>query len=87
MNKKVLCMVEPGLATHTIFYYEDDVLTYTKKVTYDDLADYLLTLCYGKGCYDLYLSGNPTFLQGIREDLQTEEATKYSNNKIHIEVI
>lgn len=86
---KILCRIENGLAFHKVYYYKDDILQTVKEISYDELVNYLVTACHYNDCYNLYLNGNPTFIQSLVEEIQTKEATEYnnSNKKIQIEVI
>jgi len=51
-----------------------------------DLANFLLNTCYTENCYNLHFIGNWKFLEGIIEEISTEETTKYNTNKIQMEI-
>lgn len=85
MNK-IVCNVEPGMALQSVLYYKNDVLQNTEQVAFSDLAPYLINACYQENCYNLHLVGVWSFLQGLYEEILSEEVAQYNTNKIQIEV-
>lgn len=86
MKTKIVCNIEPGLMKQTVFYYKGEQLISSERIEMNNLVNYLLGVCYSDNIYNLHLLGNWSYLSGIIEQIQTEEVTKYSENRIIIEV-
>lgn len=85
MNK-IICRIDPGLGQQHVLFYQDDKLETQEAVPMSDLANFLLNTCYTENCYNLHFIGNWKFLEGIIEEISTEETTKYNINKIQMEI-
>lgn len=69
-----------------MYYFQDEKLESTEAIPYSSLGLYLLNSCYQEDCYNLHLFGNYKFLEGIIQEISTEEVTKYNKNKIQMEI-
>lgn len=85
MNK-IVCKVDPGLGLQSVYYFQDEKVENIESIPYANLAQYLLNACYQEDCYDVHLVGNYKFLEGLIQEISTEEATKYSTHKITMEI-
>lgn len=83
---KVIVRIDAGLGKQHIAVYKDSECKYQEAVLMNDLIDYLIYTCYKEDCYNVHFMGNWQFIQGLVEELSTEEVTKYNTNKILIEV-
>ena len=85
MNK-IVCKIDPGLGMQQVLYFDNEQLETQEVIPLKDLIPYLLSTCYKENCYDVHFIGAWPFLEGIVQNLLTEEATKYKSNKIIIGV-
>lgn len=83
---KIVVRIDPGLGRQHVAIYKDNVCKDTEAITMNELIDYLVYTCYQENCYNIHFMGNWQFIQGLVEELSTEEVTKYNTNKILIEV-
>lgn len=86
MNKKIICEVNPSMFKQIVLFYEDEELVGDERIPFSDLVNYLITTCYAEQCYDLHLFGNWSYLEGIIQNINTQEATQYNIHRINIEV-
>lgn len=70
-----------------VFIGDNTKLELYSKTPLDRVAKAIATLAYNKNIYKVKLVGNKTFAESLIEDIKTEESTKFSENKIEIEVI
>ena len=83
---KIVVRIDSGLGNQHVLFYEGDVLKDQESVEMNSLIEYLLHECYTQNCYNVHFMGNTQFVLGLIEELSTTESTKYSTNKILIEV-
>ena len=83
---KIVVRIDAGLGKQHVLIYKNDKCEYQEAVDMDILTDFIIRTCYQENCYNVHFMGNWQFIQGLVEELSTEEATKYNTNKILIEV-
>ena len=57
------------------------------RVPIDYLNEIIPAMCYNLNTYEVKLSGNKDYLEGLIENIHANEMMIYSENKINIEVI
>lgn len=85
MNK-IICKIDPSLGKQHILFYDNEKCEDQEAVEMNGLIEYLIHTCYTSNCYNVHFIGNWQYIQGLIEQLSTQEAVQYNTHKILIEV-
>ena len=85
MNKKILVLVHPFIMGQYICVYEGEMCTERVVADFDSAPDKIFEVAIKYGVNVIDLKGNKFFTSKIKSNI--ENHTKYSENKLEINII
>lgn len=83
----IYCAVNEFAANTNLYKIDDKGEThFVKHVTNDKLAEFIPLLCEKENIENIHLIGSQQYLEGIVEQIELEEISKYNNKILNIEV-
>lgn len=82
MNKELLCYVDSMALVQKVIAPDGANIA----VSSEHYAEGIIELCNKYNINKVHLFGNQYYLEGVSENIRTQEILSYSQNKIEIEV-
>lgn len=82
MNKELLCYVDSMALVQKVITPDGSNIA----VSSEHYAEGIIELCNKYNTNKVHLFGNKYYLEGVSENIRTQEILSYSQNKIEIEV-
>lgn len=85
--KKIIAMVRPFDAQQILMVYEDGNKIDMIQTSIADFNESLFTLSEKHEVYQLDMTGPKKYIKGLEKQIKEAEMTKYSANKIEVNII
>lgn len=85
--KKITVIIQPFDMKQQLFVYEDGNQIGTNSCKIDNLPEVILTMTQDYDTQEVGLVGPKHFLKGLKKKIETEEMTRFSQNKLNITII
>lgn len=79
---KIICNIHL-FELHQNIYFNDKQIAIT---SLDNLNEMIPLMCDKYNTYHVHLLGNEEYIDGLIQNIEHEQTTKYNNNKIEFEV-
>ena len=87
MDKSIVLAFNLFTLEHGIFITGSDSVEKVGQYKLEDIPEVITSLAKEKEIYSIKLGGMTSFAEKLIEDIKEKEMTKYSENKLEIEVI
>ena len=87
MDKNIVLAFNLFTLEHSIFITGSDSVEKVGQYKLEDIPEVITSLAKEKEIYSIKLGGMTSFAEKLIEDIKEKEMTKYSENKLEIEVI
>lgn len=84
---KIVSVIKPFVMQQNIFVYENGNKIDSIKSTIDDIQDIIIDIATKYETNSVELIGAKSYLEGIKNRIETAEMTKYNEHKLNIQII
>jgi len=85
--KKLVVLIQPFDMKQQIFVYEDGNQIDSNTCKIDNLTDIVLDMTDKQSITEVGLVGPKYFLKGLKKNIEKEEMSKFSINKLNITIL